>query len=218
VAPLSLVVVVGMVREARIVAGEGLTVLIGGGQSARLVRNIEKAIVSGAAGLVSFGLCGALNPELEAGDIVVDSDDPEWLDQLRAAVPEAYAGRVLGGDEMIVSAREKTRLLHESGADVVDMESHVVTACAQKSGVPYAIVRSVSDAADRALPRAVMAGMKPDGETNLAGVLAALARRPWELSALLRTAREAQAAFDSLVRTRVALGARLAFPPIEDRR
>jgi adenosylhomocysteine nucleosidase len=207
-----------MVREARIVAGEGLTVLIGGGQSARLVRNIEKAIVSGAAGLVSFGLCGALNPELEAGDIVVDSDDPEWLDQLRAAVPEAYAGRVLGGDEMIVSAREKTRLLHESGADVVDMESHVVTACAQKSGVPYAIVRSVSDAADRALPRAVMAGMKPDGETNLAGVLAALARRPWELSALLRTAREAQAAFDSLVRTRVALGARLAFPPIEDRR
>ena len=217
-APLSLVVVVGMVREARIVAGEDLTVLIGGGQSARLVRDIEKAIVSGAAGLVSFGLCGALNPELEAGDIVVDSDDPQWLDQLRAAVPEAYAGRVLGGDEMIVSAREKTRLLHESGADVVDMESHVVTACAQKSGVPYAIVRSVSDAADRALPRAVMAGMKSDGETNLAGVLAALARRPWELSALLRTAREAQAAFDSLVRTRAALGARLAFPPIEDRR
>jgi hopanoid-associated phosphorylase len=207
-----------MVREARIVAGAGLTILIGGGQSTRLVEDIEKAMASGAAGLVSFGLCGALNPELEAGDIVVDSDDPAWLDRLRAAIPEAYAGRVLGGDAMIASARDKTRLLHESGADVVDMESHIVTASAQRWGAPYAIVRSVSDPADRALPSAAVAGMKPDGETNLAGVLTALARRPWELPALLRTAKEAQIAFDALARARIALGPGLAFPHIEDRR
>ena len=70
-----------------------MTVLVGGGQSARaFVRGIEKAIaVSGAAGLVSFGLVWRASiPNLDAGDIVVDSDDAEWLDQLRAMVPERH--------------------------------------------------------------------------------------------------------------------------------
>jgi hopanoid-associated phosphorylase len=208
---LPLVVVVGMVREARIVSGEGVTVLIGGGQSARLRHNLERAIVAGAAAVVSFGLCGALHPDLDAGDIIVESDDPAWLGRLRSALPDAHAGRMLGGDRMVASAREKTRLLHESGADAVDMESHILTACAQRADVPYAIVRAVSDPADRALPTSAMAGMKPDGQTNVAGVVAALARRPWELPALLRTAREAQRAFVALERARLALGPTLAF-------
>jgi adenosylhomocysteine nucleosidase len=217
-APLPLVVVVGMVREARIVSGEGVTVLIGGGKSARLSRDLEQAMMSGAAGAVSFGLCGALHPDLDAGDIVVDSDDPQWLGRLRMGIPDAYPGRVLGGDVVVASVREKARLLHESGADAVDMESHILTACAQKAGVPYAIVRSVSDPADRALPTSVLAGMKPDGETNLAGVLAALAWRPWELPALLRTAGEAQRAFKTLADARVGLGPTLGCPRLADRR
>ena len=216
--PFPLVVVVGMVREARIVSGEGVTVLIGGGQSARLSRDLEQAMMSGAAGAVSFGLCGALHPDLGAGDVVVDSDDPEWLGRLRAAVPDAFPGRVIGGDVIVANAREKARLLHESGADAVDMESHIVTACAQKAGVPYAIVRSVSDSADRALPTCVLAGLKPDGGTDVAAVLVALARRPWELPALLRTAREAQRAFEALADARVSLGPTLGCPRLVDRR
>ena len=94
----ALIVVVGMAREAKIVSGEGVTVLIGGGQSARLARDLEQAIIPGAAGVVSFGLCGALHPDLDAGDVVVDSDDPEWLGRLRAAIPDAFPGRVLGGE------------------------------------------------------------------------------------------------------------------------
>jgi len=215
---LPLVVVVGMAREAKIVSGEGVTVLIGGGQSARLARDLEQAIIPGAVGVVSFGLCGALHPDLDAGDVVVDSDDPEWLGRLRAAIPDAFPGRVLGGDVMVASAREKARLLHESGADAVDMESHILTACAQKAGAPYAIVRSVSDPADRALPTCVLAGMKPDGQTDVAGVLAALARRPWELPALLRTAREAQRAFEALADARAGLGPTLGCPGLVDRR
>jgi adenosylhomocysteine nucleosidase len=204
-----LVVVVGMVREARIVAGDGLTVLIGGGQSDRLTRDLEQAMAAGAGGVVSFGLCGALHPDLEAGDVVVESNDPQWLSHLRATLPEAFAGRVLGSDVMVATVREKARLLHESGADAVDMESHIVTACAQKAGAPYAIVRAVSDPADRALPTSALAGMKTDGGANVTAVLAALARRPWELPALLRTARDAQRAFDAIASARTRLGSAL---------
>jgi adenosylhomocysteine nucleosidase len=207
-----LVVVVGMVREARIVSGEGVKVLVGGGQSARLSSDLGSAIAAGAVGLVSFGLCGALHPDLEAGDLILDSDNGEWLDRLRTAIPGAYQGRVLGGNAMVTSAREKTRLLHESGADAVDMESHILTSHANDAGLPYAIVRSVSDPADRALPTCVLAGMKADGRTNPLGVIGALARRPWELPALLRTAAEAQRAFQTLARAHVKLGWTLGCP------
>jgi adenosylhomocysteine nucleosidase len=208
----SLVVVVGMVREARIVSGEGVTVLVGGGQSARLSRDVEQAVLAGVAGIVSFGLCGALNPDQVAGDIIVDSDDPKWLTRIRAALPHAYPGRVIGGDVMIASAEKKARLFHASGADAVDMESHIVMASARQAKAPYAIVRSVSDPADRALPSSVLAGLRSDGGTNVPGVLAALAQRPWQLPALLRTANEAERAFRALNHARAALGPMLACP------
>jgi succinate dehydrogenase/fumarate reductase flavoprotein subunit len=89
------------------------------------------------------------------------------------------------------------------------MESHIVTACAQKAGAAYAIVRAVSDPADRALPTSALAGMKTDGGANVTAVLAALARRPWELPALLRTARDAQRAFDAIASARTRLGSAL---------
>jgi len=203
-----------MVREARIVSGEGVIVVVGGGQSARLSHDLGEAVAGGAAGLVSFGLCGALHPNLRAGDLVVDSDDPEWLGRLRTAIPEAYPGRVLGGDAMVASVREKATLFHESGADAVDMESHILTARARNAGLPYAILRSVSDPADRALPTCVLGGMKPDGRTNPVGVIAALARRPWELPALLRTAGETQRAFEALARARASLGSTLGCPSL----
>jgi adenosylhomocysteine nucleosidase len=207
-----LVVVVGMLREARIVSGKGLIVVIGGGQSDRLRRDLGLAVATGVAGVVSFGLCGALHPDLDAGDIVVDSDDPQWLAKLRETLPDAFPGRMLGGEEMVATVRDKTRLLHETGADAVDMESHIVIACANDAGLPYAIVRAVSDPADRALPAAALAGMTPDGRSDVMGVLAALARRPWELPALLRTATEAQRAFEAVAHARADLGPSLGYP------
>jgi adenosylhomocysteine nucleosidase len=210
----ALVVVVGMVREARLVSGQGVTVLVGGGQSSRLARDLDNAITAGAAGLVSFGLCGGLRPDLVAGDVVVDSNDSAWLVRLRTAIPDAHPGRVLGGDTMVARVRDKARLLRESGAAAVDMESHILAAAAQQAGLPYAIVRSVSDSAQRALPTCVLPGMKPNGETDPGAVIAALARRPWELPALLRTAAEAHRAFAALSRVRISLGRALGCPSL----
>ncbi len=69
-------------------------------------------------------------------------------------------------------------------------------------GVP--ILRTISDSADHALPPAALVGMKPDGGVALGAILASLARNPAQLPALIRTGREAGAAFSALRR---ALGA-----------
>ena len=84
------------------------------------------------------------------------------------------------------------------------MESHIAARVAARHNLPFAILRTISDSADHALPPAALVGMKPDGGVALGAILASLARNPAQLPALIRTGREAGAAFSALRR---ALGA-----------
>jgi adenosylhomocysteine nucleosidase len=200
-----LVIVVGLVREARIAEGRGRVAIGAAG--------ILDAL-AGARGLVSFGICGALDPSLRVGDLVVaegvvgdacrTATDPAWTAALRAALPDARGGLAAGGDVIAGSVRARAALRQASGAAIVDMESHAVARAARAAGLPLAVVRAVSDTAAVALPRAAQAGFKPNGEPDVGAVLRGLAARPWELPALIRTALDAEKAFKSLERaTRV---------------
>ena len=90
---------------------------------------------------------------------------------------------------MVITATEKARLYRETGALTVDMESHVVAQAARRHGLKFAVLRVVSDTASANLPSAVLDGLKPDGDPNLAGVLKGLARRPRGLPGLIRLGR-----------------------------
>ena len=204
-----LVIVVGLVREARIAEGRG-RVAIGAAAIADAL--------AGARGLISFGICGALDPALAVGDLVVGdgvvgedgplATDPAWTNALRAALPGSRAALVTGGDVIAGSLAAKAALRQASGAAVVDMESHAVARSARDAGLPFAVIRAVSDTAGCALPRAAQAGFKADGEPDVGAVIRALAARPWELPALIRTAMEAEKAFRSL-----AVAAQALTPP-----
>lgn len=165
----------------------------------------------GADGLVSFGLCGGLAPDLGAGDLVIASNRPAWLDHMRSALPHARVGQVVGGDAMVARAAEKARLRRDTAADAVDMESHLVIDAASHANLPYAIVRAVSDPAGRDLPSAALVGMTSDGETDVLAVAAALARRPWQLPALLQLGADADRAFKALTAAAIAFRPSLAF-------
>lgn len=194
---MTLLIVVGMDREARIVAGRG-QVIVG-------TRGLEAALMERPSGVLSFGLCGGLDPALRVGDLVIGGGNAGWLDELAAALPGAVRGEVIGSDDIVGSAAAKTALRAKTGAIAVDMESHIVAEAAVRAGVPFAILRAVSDPADRTLPRAAQAGFNPDGSVNIPAVLAALLRRPGELPALLQTARDAAKAFAALETAAAAL-------------
>ncbi|HWA50230.1 MAG TPA: hypothetical protein VG742_18310, partial [Dongiaceae bacterium] len=66
-----LLVVTGLKSEAKILRGLGLACISVGGKAQSAPGKIESAIAQGATGLVSFGIAGALHPELRAGDVVV---------------------------------------------------------------------------------------------------------------------------------------------------
>lgn len=134
----------------------------------------------GAERVVFTGVAGALDPELQPGDLVISRDclqhdvdvsalgyDPGTIPgepavfsadaALREAALAAAAelpgvrvleGRVLSGDVFLANPDKAAFLHRQYGGTCVEMEG---AACAQvcvKAGVPFVIIRSVSDRAD----------------------------------------------------------------------
>lgn len=213
--------VVGMTREAKIL-GEA-PVVIGGGDAATLSHKLEALLSHGCAGVISFGLCGALDPALKVGDIVVGSAvadlegsypaDPDWAARLCAAIPGAVLGSFTSADRPVASVAEKADLRRRTGAVAVDLESYLVGRLARWFGVRFAVLRAVSDAADRALPHAAQVGLGPDGRPAIGKVFASLGSNPWQIRSLIRTALEAEDGFHALERARHLLGPGLGGPP-----
>jgi hopanoid-associated phosphorylase len=214
--------VVGMTREAKIL--EGTPVVIGGGNAAALAGKLERALSGGCAGVVSFGLCGALDPTMKVGDLVVGAavvgedglfeTDRDWAARLCVALPGAALAAFAQAREPVADVAEKSRLRQATGAGAVDLESYLVAKQARWFGVRFAVIRAVSDAADRTLPAAARVGLGADGRPAIGAVLASLGANPWQLPALLRTALEAEEGFHALERARHLLGPGLGRPDL----
>jgi len=210
-----LLVATGLAREAKLLAGPGVTVICSGGDSAALEARLVAA-AAGVDGILSLGIGGALADELKVGDWVVARavlsgaerypTDPAWTAALLRGLVGAAAGDVLGSDAMLVAAADKRGARQRTGALAADMESHVAGRLAHRLGLRFAAARVVSDDARRDLPAAVTVGMRPDGGMALGPVLAALARDPAQLGPLIRTGRDAGRAFAALGRANRLLG------------
>ncbi|HEY3799874.1 MAG TPA: hypothetical protein VGL58_16110 [Caulobacteraceae bacterium] len=206
--------VVGMTREARILADGA--VLIGGGDAAELTAKLETELRDGGRGVISFGLCGALEPSLKVGDLVVGDSvadegeawaaDAAWAQRLAAALPDAKVGRFARAEAPVATVADKAELRRRTGAVAVDLESYIVAKQARWFGAPFAILRAVSDDASRTLPHAARVGLGPDGRPAIGAVLASLGANPWQIPSLVRTALEAEDGFHALERARAALG------------
>lgn len=81
--------------------------------------------------------------------------DPELVDAAREAAQEiegvfCLVGRVASGDTFVASAEATQRLRAEFGAACTEMEGAAVAQVCSRWGVPFVIVRSISDSADHA--------------------------------------------------------------------
>ncbi len=208
----------GFNREAACLRGlAGVVVVAGGGDPVGLRAKIEAA-AAGASGIASFGMAGALVEGLRVGDWVVADRlrgaielecDPGWAAALAAALPGARIGGCHADGRMIDTVAEKLALGARHGALAVDMESHVAGAAAAERGLPFAIVRCVSDGARHLLPHAITVSMRADGGVDAKAMLASLAARPGQMGDVARTTAGFAKAMRELKRGGARIGPRM---------
>ena len=121
--------------------------------------------------------------------------DEGWLFIIEKAVG-ARRVEIVGSSKVAATVEDKAALLRFGAA--VDMESHVAAQAAKAAGLPFAVLRVISDGSEDVLPPAALAGMGEDGDIDVMAVLSRLAANPRQLSALMRTGRNAGRAFRRL--------------------
>ena len=215
----SVIVVTGLRREARHIHGLAVRVVAGGGSALALTAMLAD-LIGDTAGIISFGMAGALDPELQVSNWVIGRRltgayeaecDPAWVAALSRCLPRARIGTCYADGQMISTPKAKRDLASRYHALAVDMESHVAAAAAAKAKLPFAILRCISDDASAALPPAIAVSMAAGGGLAHGAILASILRQPGQIPALVRTTSHFARAFATLGPTVRACGPRLAF-------
>lgn len=159
----------------------------------------RELIKKGATKLMSFGIAGALEPDLPIGSMVIGTHvasldgvvtcDPIWINDLSHKLPEAHCGGVWGSEYLIATAREKRALYEKSRCMIVDMESQCVAQIAQEANLPFAVVRVICDSSEMDVPHLVMQAIAEDGKIHPVKTLWGLIRHPFEIPDLIHVAR-----------------------------
>jgi adenosylhomocysteine nucleosidase len=219
-ADLPVLIVTGLKQEARIAAGPGLTVICSSSnpfQLRQMMLSVDPALIRG---IVSFGVAGGLNPALKSGDIIIASEivaaGHRWttapeLTETMTALPakgrrSVVSGVLVGVEEVVTGQLGKSALRATTGADAVDMESHIAARYAEENGLPFAAIRVISDPAHRALPEIATSAILPNGNVDKWKVIRNVARNPRAIPQLMSTARDFNRAIAGLRSCRGALG------------
>jgi adenosylhomocysteine nucleosidase len=198
-------VVTGLIAEARLAAPLGLA-LAGGGGPAGAALAAERLVAQGVSSLVSFGLCGGLDPSLRAGTLVVPREviatgrRYATCPRLSAAVGGWSAQSLLAGHQTVADPASKRRQFAETGASAIDLESGAVAEVAARAGIPFTVLRAVCDPAEAWIPPAALTALDALGAISIWSVVVSLLRHPGQIFHLIALGRAAGAARAALIR------------------
>lgn len=191
--------------------------VIRSGIGPRSAETAGRAIVTAAplSAIISTGFACALN-DAEVGELLVGTEvvgDPvsrshrpvACADHLTARAIQAskeagiktIAGPFVSMSRVLCHGHEKRALASASGAIGLDMESAALALVAREAGIPFAIIRAVSDRRDEDLPLDFNLFLRPTGW--LAGVMACLSH-PSSFAGLSRLRTQSRLAAANLTR------------------
>jgi adenosylhomocysteine nucleosidase len=215
---MKLGVLTGLAAEARLLeralTGSDVIVARTGAVPERARGAAESLVAAGAGALLSFGLAGGLDPRLRAGDLVLADrvvlpdgrsipTTPAWHEAawLRiGAGNRTLTGAVAGSPTLLTSVADKRRIHQETGALAADMESHALAAVAANAGLPFLVLRAISDPVTCDLPSVARIPLHPDGRVRIAAALRHLCANPREWPHVQRLGRDTRAGLHGLRR------------------
>ncbi len=180
---------------------DGTLLIVSGVGPAAARAGARRLVAERVAALLSWGMAGALDPGLAAGALVLPAEvispeglvfktAPEWRARVSSAMASRHtvcSGRLLTCAEPLGSPAAKSHAFRRAGAVAVDMESSAVAEIAAGARLPFLALRAIVDTAADEVPRSALSALTPEaGALRIGRLLAALARAPQELPALLR--------------------------------
>jgi hypothetical protein len=136
--------------------------------------------------IILAGLGGALDPQLEIGDVVIDSNSAAGVPTGGASAAKFRLGKIYPSDHLITTVAEKQQLFEQTHCIAVDMESRVVRKHCEAAGIDLLHIRAVSDRADEALPDRISTWIDDVGEPKMSRVTTDLMFHPNYLPLLMR--------------------------------
>jgi nucleoside phosphorylase len=135
-----------------------------------------------AEAVVSTGFCGALAPEMKAGDIVVGTEVVNGTRRFLALAPMSNTAHHTGGvasiDHVAQTAKEKAQL-YATGAIAVEMEAAGVAERAAARNLPFYCVKVVTDLAGEDMANDFNSALRPDGHFATMVILRSSLRQPF---------------------------------------
>ena len=167
--------------------------------------------------VVSAGVCGALDPRLMPGTLVVPDrviDHAGRVHAVDARAHAAAAGRVghawsvaalVTVRAIVATPADKAALHARTGAAAVDMESAAIVESAAAAGLPALVIRGVCDGAAEPLPARLTRLVTPDGRLRLARAMVLTVARPGTVPQALGLRRQTHRALGAVSRALAAL-------------
>jgi adenosylhomocysteine nucleosidase len=163
--------------------------------------------------VLTCGFAGSLNPELKLGDVIFETPltpslSPPSGERVSARTGEGLIERLLANGakpakflcagRIATTVAEKKKLRKGTGADAVEMESAAIHAVCAERNILCATVRVISDSAHEDLPLDFNALAKPDKSLDYGKLLAAIAKSPTKIGALMELQKKAKFAAERL--------------------
>ncbi len=166
--------------------------------------------------VISAGTCGALAPELGAGDLILPESviglGGERLNVTPGAhalavglVPDARRGLLLTSAGVLATPEAKADSFRATGAAAVDLESALILAWASRQGRPSLVVRAVADTAHQRLPAELADLVTPEGKLRTGRAVALALTNPRTIPHALLLRRGTKRALKSVARLIAAL-------------
>ena len=194
-----------------------LDIMVAAANSKRAESMARELVDAGCSCLISFGIAGALSPDLSPGQLIL----PEWVVDSNGAridisgdlriglknslssdikMPRTSPSSMFGSDAVLRTSNEKVNSRNKTGADAVDMESHGVGRVAKFSNLPFLIVRAICDRSNTDLPRSALGSIDEYGNPRIIRTIGKALARPSDIPGLISLGAQSRAAHQTLRR------------------